>query len=70
MLNIIQRGGCYPYRQSYNQNVSFKPYNYGDKTFCKNWDNKYSLVQNQLDAELSKHNRPSRNNLHQRYCSI
>ncbi|XP_015373153.1 PREDICTED: nuclear RNA export factor 1-like isoform X2 [Diuraphis noxia] len=64
--NIIQKSRRCPHRQSYNQNVSFKPYNYGDKTICKNWDNKTGLVHNQLDVELSKHNRSSRNNFHQR----
>ncbi|CAI6365160.1 unnamed protein product [Macrosiphum euphorbiae] len=64
--NIIQKGECYPYRQTYNQNVSFKPYNRGDNTIWKNLDTKIGLVQNQLDVELSKYNRQSRNNIHQR----
>ncbi|XP_003241210.1 uncharacterized protein LOC100570386 isoform X1 [Acyrthosiphon pisum] len=53
--NVIQRGECYPYRQTYNQNDSFKPYNRGDITIWKNLDNKTGLVQNQ-----------SRNNIHQK----
>jgi len=68
--NIIQKDGRYPHHQSYNQNVSFKPYNYENKTIRKNWDNTTGSVQNQLDVELSKHNRPSGNNLHQRYFSF
>ncbi|XP_022175908.1 nuclear RNA export factor 1-like isoform X2 [Myzus persicae] len=64
--DILQRSGCYQYRRSYNQKVSFKPYNYGDKTICKNWGNETGFVQNQLDVEFSKHNGSSRNNIHQR----
>ncbi|XP_060841874.1 nuclear RNA export factor 1-like [Rhopalosiphum padi] len=59
--NIIPKRRSYPYHQNYNQNVSFKPYNRGNKTICKSY-----LVQNQFNGGFPKYNTPPKNNFNQR----